>query len=1054
MTRQVTDQLYIDLEYFTPEEYFTYVAEAQSAINSIGSLSCDAELIPGGELVEASGNWTAAASLIGSIEITKLGAAAISSQASITAVISHIEGADLQAFTNSNITTIVERIRSMDIDVSSTSELVVTFGNIQNAECNITAAFSPSISVRAIKVVAMLSEMISEFNTNADRYRSTNVTLENILNLSSQSDVSRDFSLDVNAQADLNGTITRIRDISSTQQVEFSLSISIDKIVGFEITQSSEFSVSAYGARERDIDLFAFTDASLLTNISYIATANVTASASSSLTANGGPIQEASVAMSVGSFVLVAGYGLLERPRQYTLYKPDSNNNIYIDTGTKKFGSGSLAITGNGYYQDYYSPDFGIGSNRFALETWIYHQTAGTTTGTKYLIRNGYGTGNYEAWNLSVTYVSNLPYLGFGWKDSTDTLRFTPLSGTALPTNQWVHVVVSRGNGRISIFQNGTRVATTTSNESGTWAPSIATNKPKFTILGASTSNVSVPAFRYDDVSFTVGWDKDYNASQTTITVPTTESRNWPVDTHYSNSQTKVLLHFNGNFNDDITADWHGAGALISYITSNISISTQTNGYANLLSNSSLSATISHIEGADLQAFTNCALSATVEKIKNVDTGLISEVTFNSDASIIADVNSQIESNTTSQAIALRIRDGSIATESIATQLTAVVKTGNTLVDLQAIATQEVTVSKIMTATETLSSEFNIDVNAIRAVDAIADSLSEFSQTIINSRTRDNFVATESIATQLTAVVRLAGLLVDDLSEFVVEVDAVVIRSQEILIESTTSSVVNNNRVRYGSTSLSNEFNIVSQPTSVKEFESALSAEFTNDIDAEKNVGTFAYLEAFAFELVAAVKQTVSDVDLVSTSSMVVTGSKTSDITLSIDNEFAVDVTAVKVTDVNSSMPIEFTQSANGVIVTEIIVNLQAFAFEVTAAVKVGDFVIDSNVVSTLSAQISVQRSGLVNAECEFNQLTNVNKLVGFSSSINMTSNVIATIGMIIPAQVNISSAMTFQATLRELRLNEIVYVIPGEIWTFEITSETRNYTIGSETRTYIIQGE
>jgi hypothetical protein len=52
---------------------------------------------------------------------------------------------------------------------------------------------------------------------------------------------------------------------------------------------------------------------------------------------------------------------------------------------------------------------------------------------------------------------------------------------------------------------------------------------------------------------------------------------------------------------------------------------------------------------------------------------------------------------------------------------------------------------------------------------------------------------------------------------------------------------------------------------------------------------------------------------------------------------------------------------------------------------------------------------------------------------------------------IPIASAMTFVSEVREIHIEEIVYVIPGEIWEYDINSETRLQVIGSESREYII---
>jgi len=86
MTRQVTDNLYIELDYFTPEEYYTYEAVAAS-------------------IVTAEFTQTATAGVI------KDASVAMSLTSTVTATISHIEGADLFAFTEASMSVISQRIK-------------------------------------------------------------------------------------------------------------------------------------------------------------------------------------------------------------------------------------------------------------------------------------------------------------------------------------------------------------------------------------------------------------------------------------------------------------------------------------------------------------------------------------------------------------------------------------------------------------------------------------------------------------------------------------------------------------------------------------------------------------------------------------------------------------------------------------------------------------------------------------------------------------------------------------------------------------------------------
>lgn len=171
MTRQVTDQLYIELEYFTPEEYYVYIAEAVIAVSSVGSLTCDATEIAGGTVVEASGSWSSAASVTVSANKIIQGQSALVSAFIQTVTISHIEGADLVAFSNANIAIQITVIRQANVQLTSvfsaaidavrgiyisaqadsTATTVAVGQRVRFTEAAFIAAFSPTMTVNAVK---------------------------------------------------------------------------------------------------------------------------------------------------------------------------------------------------------------------------------------------------------------------------------------------------------------------------------------------------------------------------------------------------------------------------------------------------------------------------------------------------------------------------------------------------------------------------------------------------------------------------------------------------------------------------------------------------------------------------------------------------------------------------------------------------------------------------------------------------------------------------------------------------------------------------------------
>ena len=111
MTRQVTDQLYIELDYFTPEEYYVYTAEAAVALS-------------------------ASATLDASVVRIKQFDSSIVSESTLACTISHIEGADLQAFTNASLSAQATVTKSTSATLSSEFAQIAGVGKIVQGSVN------------------------------------------------------------------------------------------------------------------------------------------------------------------------------------------------------------------------------------------------------------------------------------------------------------------------------------------------------------------------------------------------------------------------------------------------------------------------------------------------------------------------------------------------------------------------------------------------------------------------------------------------------------------------------------------------------------------------------------------------------------------------------------------------------------------------------------------------------------------------------------------------------------------------------------------------------
>ena len=153
------------------------------------------------------------------------------------------------------------------------------------------------------------------------------------------------------------------------------------------------------------------------------------------------------------------------------LYVPMDNAGIFDKTGNHiltlagntststtqtKFADTAVYFDGTGdYAQIAQSPIFNFGTSDFTIEMWIYTGNVSS----KQDILDKRSAANQSAWFLSMNLLaSRVEFLSAstGWAGA---LR----SDTGLPSNQWVHIAVTRDGSTFRLFQDGSQVATNTS---------------------------------------------------------------------------------------------------------------------------------------------------------------------------------------------------------------------------------------------------------------------------------------------------------------------------------------------------------------------------------------------------------------------------------------------------------------------------------------------------------------------------------------------------------------------------------------------------------------
>jgi hypothetical protein len=211
-----------------------------------------------------------------------------------------------------------------------------------------------------------------------------------------------------------------------------------------------------------------------------------------------------------------------------------AQNNTFLDSGTANSGSG-FTITRNGNTtQGTFSPfsqtGWGnyfdgtgdclsiptsaissVGSNDFSMECWVYLLRQ-TNTLSQGLI--SYGVSGSTA---GTSYISfELTPSGYAAVAFASATALAITSSTITPINQWAHIALCRSGSTLSIFLNGSRVATTSTS---------ATVGSTGNVLFVGSQWYANEATRnlqgYISNARIVNGSSAYDATQSTINVPT-----------------------------------------------------------------------------------------------------------------------------------------------------------------------------------------------------------------------------------------------------------------------------------------------------------------------------------------------------------------------------------------------------------------------------------------------------------------------------------------------------------------------------------------------------
>ena len=189
------------------------------------------------------------------------------------------------------------------------------------------------------------------------------------------------------------------------------------------------------------------------------------------------------------------------------------------DTTIKKFGTSSLELNGSTDYLGVASNnDFGFGTSDYTVDGWFYFDSVSVVQ-TLFDFRAGAATDVAPR-----VYVHSDGELRF-YSYSSDRI-----TGSTLVTGQFYHIAISRVGNDTKLFLNGVL--------EGTWTSSPADyDVAKPLIIGAAWNGAEKLDGYVDEFRVTKGLGR-YTASFTA-----------PLSEHVSDSDTKLLLHFNNAVN-------------------------------------------------------------------------------------------------------------------------------------------------------------------------------------------------------------------------------------------------------------------------------------------------------------------------------------------------------------------------------------------------------------------------------------------------------------------------------------------------------------------------
>ena len=1053
------DELYFESGYLEAS-YFVYVANATAGFTpyiaegylpadffedrgSFAAIFCDAEIVVG-MLLEAQASLFGTFSINAGAQRFLTTSIALTSSFTQTAIGTRGKDTDLFAFSDAAISVQVSRIRGTNITASSVFSVAIDFVVERSADADVDAIFSAII--------------------NGLRSRDTITQTQAAFSFDVSANVIKGVDSNITVQSTVSIVAERLRGINSSQNSEFAQTTSGDRIRFGTVAVSAASTVTATARKIRDAHLTGTGVAEIVCNAVKTTVTQIALTSAFTQQSAGGFTFEYSATLTSHASVFVSrnAYNRTRIEMEYTPIRQDQ----------AKFGTSSAQLFSAGIKTlNYPNQIRAYISDQFVVQGWyrtnnnaIHSGTAmfcgdGTTNqwSVQFESRNASGqlftkcrliTKN--ASNQTVEFVSN------EWQYSVN-LGAPWTSGNTI--SNWHHFAVTKDASNLISFKvNGTTLVSGTISSLGT-APEYRIGWGEIQFGGGSPGPVY-----WDELSYrkdTSAVDLGALTNDVDKQVFLFHLEEYETDTPIDDNSLPIINH-------------SGAAALISSSTIVSTVGVKQEATATLSAQTSVTAVIGTLETTNLVAFSDAAVTATGIRIKS----LASDITSNSSVSITADRFRDVISTQLSQASvsvdAYRIKQfnsdltTSAATLTLATEFQGIVAnlssrffTARIYLDDDYITSgyyEQVETNAVKTArgnaslqvTATLSASIRTDVLAA----LITTSQASVTATVVKTA-RVNISQAGAFTTSIVGR-RIAGGVASQSAVFTVFCNAVTAGEINLVAFSTASVSVTATASKSFSSALSSVSTVFAytQDSLNSVGEAHISSQCSTTIVAVKRVNAVIVTEAVASSLSVVVKAVAVQIPLDCNFTQSATAFRIKQISSTQSALATISTTPGKTVTTQSTITAQSTVAASGTKVVSAVIVTEAVASTLTANIRIAGLFIECSVVSTVSASGVANKSAgaTISSTATFTSATV--KLVNASAAIVSTGSLSATVGLRKQFSAAFTSALTFVVAIRDLRLDEIVYVIPGENYVYKIISESRLSDIYGETRIRSVIGE